>query len=481
MTTRALLVVSLGLVACEATSRRYAALDAPPPAPVPVGDARPLTELTKVTELSEAEKAKAAKEKPACGRGSGRDIHGECVPLGLWDTDHVQRVQIPGGVFVMGNVPEHFNTSPSRELPAVRWSGNPPRHEMARSFWIDLHEVTRGAYAACVAAGGCTPGQCPEGQVDPGRDVEPQIADSLPQTCVSHKQAEDYCRHAGGRMPSEAEWEYAARGPDARVWPWGNQIKDDIPQGLYPAGHVREDSSYFGLRGMGSNAIEWTADVYEGDAALKPFVAEAFRAADGPLAVARAVFEQAAFCGDKPDCEAPKGEPLRHVYKYGNVGQRRGARESRPPRFPGVELEGWDVVGADHRLGFRCAADLRDADKPLQVPAAVAPIPIVRSEGALELFGGVVEAVNQEEARRFCAGLRVPYGAEALTGFRLPRLAEVEQLAAVFRGPGPFWAEDGAAVQMAETTPPDPNEPWKMLMVGSETALAARCVRDVQQ
>ncbi|MCY1009105.1 hypothetical protein OV079_26790 [Nannocystis pusilla] len=71
MMSRALLVVPLCLAACEATSRRFAALDAPPPAPVAVGEARPLAELKKVTELSEAEKAKQDKEMPECGRGSG--------------------------------------------------------------------------------------------------------------------------------------------------------------------------------------------------------------------------------------------------------------------------------------------------------------------------------------------------------------------------------------------------------------------------
>lgn len=480
MMSRALLVVPLCLLACEATSRRFAALDAPPPAPVAVGDARPLSELTKVTELSEAEKKKQAKELPECGRGSGRDVHGECVAIGLWDTGTVQRVQIPGGVFVTGNVPDHFNSSPSRELPAVRWSGNPPRHQALRSFWIDLHEVTRGAYAGCVAAGACTPAICPQGQADPTAELQPEVAEPLPQTCVSHQQAAAYCGHAGGRLPSEAEWEYAARGPDARVYPWGNQIKDEIPQGLYAAGHVRADSSYFGVRGMGSDALEWVADTYDADAALRPFVEGQFRAGDGPLAVARQVFEQAAFCGEDPACKPPAGEPVRHVYKYGNVGQRRAARETRPPRFPGAELEGWDIVAVDPRLGFRCAADLRAEDKPLQVPAAVAPIPIVRSEGALELFGGVVEAVNQEEARRFCAALRVPYGNEALTGFRLPLLAEIQQLTTVFRGPGPFWAEDGAAVQIDDTTPPAPDAPWRELMVGGETSLAARCVRSTQ-
>jgi hypothetical protein len=165
------------------------------------------------------------------------------------------------------------------------------------------------------------------------------------------------------------------------------------------------------------------------------------------------------------------------VYKHAVAGQRRAAREARPPRFPGVELEGWDVAGPDPRVSFRCAADLRPQDTPLRAPVAPPPIPIVRTEGSLQVFGGVVEAVNQAEARRFCAALKVPYGTEQMTGFRLPSMAEIEQLAAVFRGPGPFWTEDGPVVQVSANPTPDPSDPWRELVVGEEAALAARCVR----
>lgn len=471
MTARlALLCLLPAVAACEATSDRHAALDAPAPAAAPVGDARPLSELKKVTDV-----AKKEPPKDECGLGRGRDLQGACVKLALWDTEHVQRVQIPAGIFVMGNVPDNFNSAPSRELPVVRWSGNPPRHAAVQSFWIDLHEVTRAAYDACYKAGECSRAVCPEGVKDPSLDVSAEVQAVLPQTCVTHAQAAQYCSFAGGRLPTEAEWEYAARGPDARIWPWGNDIIDQIPNAIYPAGRVREDTSYFGILGLGSGAMEWVADTYDPDAGLRPFLTADFRGAGGPLAVARAVFEAQAFCGDAPGCTP--GDPTRHVYKHGIAGQRRAARDARPPKFPGVELEGWDVVGADPRVSFRCAADLRPEDKPLAVPAGPAPIPIVRTEGNLQLFGGVVEAVDQDEARRFCAALRVPYGEEALTGFRLPTLAEIEQLSAVFRGPGPFWAEDGPAVQISETSPPEPTDPWRLLVAGPESPLAARCVR----
>lgn len=466
---------ALALAACEARSDRFAALDEPPPAPVAVGDARPLSELPKITDQPD----KPKQPEVECGRGSGRAQDGSCVRLGLWDTEHVQRVQIPAGIFVMGNVPDNFNAAPAREVPAVRWSGNPPRHAAARSFWIDLHEVTRAAYASCVAAGACSPASCPEDRPDPALEISEDLRGILPQTCVTHAQAAAYCAHAGGRLPTEAEWEYAARGPDARVYPWGNTLLDEISTAIHPAGRVREDRSYFGILGMGSNALEWVADTYDADAGLRPFLRAEFRAPEGPLARARRVFERFAACGNDPGCAPPAEEPTRHVYKSMSSGIRRAARDERPRRFPGKELEGWDIAGPDPRLGFRCAADLRREDAPLQVPAPVAPIPIVRTEGALQLFGGVVEAVDQEEARRFCAELQVPYGGETMTGFRLPTLAEIESLAAVFRGPGPFWAEDGAAVQISETSPPEPTDPWKADMVESDRALAARCVRAV--
>lgn len=474
MTSRTTAALVLCLAACEAKSHRFAALDEPPPTAAPVGKAKPLSELKKLTEVMKAEPP-----KDECGRGRGRDPQGNCVKLALWDTEHVQRVQIPAGIFVIGNVPESFGAAKSQELPAVRWSGNPPRHEPVEGFWIDLHEVTRAAYAACVAAGKCTPAVCPPGQADPALEVGADLQAVLPQTCVTHAQAGEYCAYAGGRLPGEKEWEYAARGPDARLYPWGNDIKDEIPNAIYPAGRVREDTSFFGILGLGSGAMEWVADVYDADAGLRPFLSGEFRAGDGPVAVARRVFEQTAFCGDEPGCSPPTTEPVRHVYKHAIAGERRAAREARPPKFPGVELEGWSVVGADPRVSFRCAADLRPQDTPLRVPVPPAPIPIVRTEGGLQLFGGVVEAVNQDEARRFCAALRVPYGDELMTGFRLPTMPEIEQLAAVFRGPGPFWTEDGAVVQVSENPVPDPGDPWRTLVVGSEVALAARCVRAV--
>ena len=214
-----------------------------------VGKVPAIAEEAKAGERSVTMDADAAAE---CGRGTGRNADGVCVGLGLLEVGDVQQVQIPGGTFVMGHIPRSYDLRLSRETPAVRWSGQPPRYASVESFWIDLHEVSVGSYRKCVEAGTCSPATCPEGSEDPLAGLSSEISALYPQTCVSHSQAATYCASLGGRLPSEAEWEYASRGPDARFYPWGNGIKDELPGGLYPVGRMRDDSSYFGILGMGT-------------------------------------------------------------------------------------------------------------------------------------------------------------------------------------------------------------------------------------
>jgi formylglycine-generating enzyme required for sulfatase activity len=383
-----------------------------------------LSELPKITDKQPKPAAPPADE---CGRGRGRTPEGECVTLNLKDTEFVQRVQIPGGDFVMGGLPDDYNGTLTREAPAVRQSGQPPRPANLPSFWIDLHEVTRDAYDACVRDGACTPSVCPEGQVDPAvaQDLSAEIRGVLPQTCVTHTQAAAYCKHVGARLPREAEWEYAARGVDARIFPWGNEIQDQIPNAIYPAGHVREDSSYFGIRGLGSNVAEWVDEVYDADAGLRPFLRGEFRGPDSPVLRAPG-FERKAACGDDTTASAPRSPRLRHVSNTPTPACARAAATATRSHFPGFELEGWMITGRGPKVGFRCVADLAPGDVPLRVPAPALPVPLVRLEGKYQIFGGVAEAVTQDEARRFCANLEVPDGTGgALLGWRLPSQLEM--------------------------------------------------------
>src|SRR5262245_21971401 len=108
-------------------------------------------------------------------------------------------VRIPAGAFTMGGGDE------ADERPA--------RRVFVSAFEIDRDEVTRADYLRCVAAGACAAPDAP----DP-----PDAPPDAPITGVSWRDADHYCRFLGKRLPSEAEWEKAARGSDGRVYPWGN-------------------------------------------------------------------------------------------------------------------------------------------------------------------------------------------------------------------------------------------------------------------
>lgn len=128
------------------------------------------------------------------------------------------------------------------------------------SFEMDVTEVTVAAYGACVKAGACRHNgsgpSCTYGKANMER---------RPINCVSGLEAETFCRWAGKRLPTEQEWEYAARGEDGRVYPWGNDApgeqlcwkttsKDGVPcvVGSFPANPS-------GLFDMAGNMEEWTS------------------------------------------------------------------------------------------------------------------------------------------------------------------------------------------------------------------------------
>jgi formylglycine-generating enzyme required for sulfatase activity len=166
------------------------------------------------------------------------------------------RVLVPAGPFVRGSTA----TVDERPVQKVRLP----------AFRIDRTEVTRAMYARCVAAG-----RCPAPPLDLATD------DSLPVTQVSWHDARAYCAFAGGRLPSEAEWEKAARGPDGREYPWGADADcaranwgnfegegpcagknpgRPVAVGQYPGG-----ASPYGALDLGGNVWEWVETSYEED------------------------------------------------------------------------------------------------------------------------------------------------------------------------------------------------------------------------
>lgn len=138
-----------------------------------------------------------------------------------------------------------------------------PWHEVAMSaFFIDRTEVTRAAYAECVSAGACT---APIGTAPACLG-----AGEYPQTCVSWLQARSFCRWRGRELPTEAQWEKAARGTDGRLYPWGGATPTcELANHAGCAGALEAADSHplgassYGALNMAGNAGEWVADWWD--------------------------------------------------------------------------------------------------------------------------------------------------------------------------------------------------------------------------
>jgi formylglycine-generating enzyme required for sulfatase activity len=174
-------------------------------------------------------------------------------------TDGMVMVYVPGGRFNMGSDQTH----PDTEDDEV------PRHLVAlSSFWIDQTEVTNAQFARCVAAGACTPPHSPALAIHEGYYQDPEYA-RYPVINVDWQQGQSYCDWAGGQLPTEAQWEYAARGPDERLYPWGDRPPDEtllnyagIVNNTTPVGSYAAGASWVGALDMAGNVWEWTADWY---------------------------------------------------------------------------------------------------------------------------------------------------------------------------------------------------------------------------
>ena len=223
-------------------------------------------------------------------------------------------VVIPAGEFWMGS---------DSGLPDVR----PMHRTLLSTYWIDTMEVTNVQYRQCVSDGVCTPPK-DRGLFD---DVQ---RTQHPVTNVTWRQAHTYCQWRGVRLPTEAEWEKAARGTDGRRYPWGNEeepimrwIKDRTialnGNGTMAVGSRPETASPYGVLDLTGNAWEWVRDWYAEDY----YVTAPYRDPQGPL--------------------------------RGTFRVLRGGDWSQSPLELRADYRAWDEMTYwGPTLGFRCAADM---------------------------------------------------------------------------------------------------------------------------
>ncbi len=175
---------------------------------------------------------------------------------------------VPAGEFTMGS-----DSGDSDEKPV---------HTVyLDAFWMDKYEVTNALYATCVNAGKCSRPSETKSYTRSAYFGNTQY-NNYPVIYVDWNQAKQYCEWAGKRLPTEAEWEKAARGTDGRVYPWGNSFdgtrlnfcdkncpfdwrdnnSDDGYADTSPVGNYARGASPYGIMDLSGNVWEWVADWY---------------------------------------------------------------------------------------------------------------------------------------------------------------------------------------------------------------------------
>ncbi len=240
----------------------------------------------------------------------------------------------------------------------------PAREVTLQAFDLDRTEVTVAAYRRCVSAGGCTPPAFVPGDARFDRD-------DLPVTHVSWNDAVRYCAFRAARLPTEAEWERAARGLTGRRYPWGqlpnpkianhgsldygslflksldewiSGIPDPIDGAMWlaPVGSYPEGTTPEGLHDLAGNAAEWVADWWEDVYGLS-----AMKKPDGELVIDP---KSPLLPRKVKDPQGPPTGVFRVIrggsYRQPMVSLRGAARARLPPSAREADL------------GFRCARDV---------------------------------------------------------------------------------------------------------------------------
>ena len=271
---------------------------------------------------------------------------------------------IPGGSFIRGSDAEHVCRQ--GENRRAQTAFGPPTEIWQQTFFMDKTEVTYGEYQACVASGACSRSHPAYNDYD--RPEQPMVG-------MTWYQARDYCAAEGKHLPTEAEWEKAARGPDGHQGPFGDDpvtceqaiIRDEtgrscgVPKadpypekgrtwrvGQRPAGH-------YGLYDMVGNAEEWVGDWFVAD--LSTCGEDCTQTSPrGP-------------CDGADSCPGHTQKMVKGGSWYWPADHARGWH--RRPHFPANRPY--------HHFGFRCAATLVEAQALVAAHQAILPADGIRT------------------------------------------------------------------------------------------------------
>jgi serine/threonine-protein kinase len=243
------------------------------------------TTLPTLTPLPMATTAPAATDAPAAPTdappsSTAAPTQAE-LPQTMLGDDGRRMLLVPAGEFLMGSteadvaaaVASCRGNADGDPCNFGEFNSEMPQHAVyLDAFYVDETEVSNDAYRACVNDGGCDPPDAGRGTYSRDSYYNNRSYGNYPVVYVSWYDARAYCAWAGKRLPTEAEWEKAARGEDGRIYPWGDAFQSERAntqdrgrEAITPVGQYSNGASPYGALDMAGNVWEYVDDWFDPD------------------------------------------------------------------------------------------------------------------------------------------------------------------------------------------------------------------------